>query len=265
MSRESEHPEPVVLLADVEKTFANGTTALNGVDLRISQGEFVSLLGASGSGKSTILRLIAALDDASAGEVHVFGTTPEQARRSGRLSYVFQDATLLPWASVRKNVGLPLSLAGRTRSEINAVVDHALELVGLADRDRDLPRHLSGGMRMRVSIARALTLDPSLLLLDEPFGALDEITRQDLQAEIKSIWQQTPGLTVVFVTHNVFEAAFLSTRVVALSSRPGRVVAEFENPAGSSNLGQIRGSAEYTEAVSRISAALERSTGKNAT
>lgn len=256
------HTRHVVSMSGVEKVFSTGTTALECLDLDIAAGEFVSLLGASGSGKSTVLRLIAALDTATAGDVSVFGTAPEQARRSGRIAYVFQDATLLPWATVHKNVALPLSLAGRPRKEINAAVDRALDVVGLADRRRDLPRHLSGGMRMRVSIARALTLDPGLLLMDEPFGALDEITRQDLQAEIKKIWQNTPGLTVVFVTHNVFEAAFLSTRITVLGSRPGRVVAEFDNPVGALPADQVRSDSEYTASVSRISAALENNSGR---
>lgn len=252
----------VVSMSGVEKTFSNGTTALERFDLDIAAGEFVSLLGASGSGKSTVLRLIASLDTATAGDLTVFGSAAEHARASGRLAYVFQDATLLPWATVRKNVSLPLRLARRSRKEINTAVNRALAIVGLSDRGGDLPRHLSGGMRMRVSIARALTLDPSLLLMDEPFGALDEITRQDLQSEIKSIWQDTPGLTVVFVTHNVFEAAFLSTRIAVLGSRPGRVVAEFDNPVGALPADQVRTDTEYTASVSRISAALENSTGR---
>ena len=260
MSVDLSPTDDVVVLRDVEKSFANGTTAIGSVDLTVSAGEFVSLLGPSGCGKSTVLRLVAGLEQPSSGSVSVFGTDPRSARTAGGIAYVFQDATLLPWLSVWKNVALPLTLDKRPRAEIATAVENALAVVGLSDRSADLPRQLSGGMRMRVSIARALTLNPRLLLMDEPFGALDEITRQALQREVHNIWRSVPGMSVLFVTHNVFEAAFLSTRVVVLGARPGRVIADIENaPAGlpTDAAQPSRHSAAYADRVSRISAVLE--------
>jgi NitT/TauT family transport system ATP-binding protein len=253
-------------LENVDKVFANGTVALRAIDLAVAPGEFVTLLGPSGCGKSTILRLIAGLGSPSTGSTRVFGTDPVTARAGGRVAYVFQDATLLPWLTVAKNVALPLTLARRPRAEITAAVDRVLRLVGLESHANDLPRQLSGGMRMRASIARALIGEPELLLMDEPFGALDEITRQTLQSELREIWANVPGTTVIFVTHNVFEAAFLATRVVVLGARPGRIVADLSTGEASTDAlstdaprehsHPFRSSDDFAHRVARISDAL---------
>ena len=220
---------PVLEARGVARRFPNGVDALSPIDLTVRAGEFVTLLGPSGCGKTTLLRIFAGLDTPTAGTL----------RRNGQvddLSYVFQDATLMPWASVATNVRLPLDLErGPRRLPMEARrgrVREALERVGLADFDAARPSELSGGMRMRVSIARALATQPSLLLMDEPFGALDDITRQHLDDELLGLAARQ-NLTVVFVTHSIFEAVYLSSRVVVLSRRPGRIVADIpiEAPA----------------------------------
>ncbi|MHA1559215.1 MAG: ABC transporter ATP-binding protein [Alphaproteobacteria bacterium] len=206
-------------LRDVRKVYRNGTVALDGVDIDIHSGEFISLLGPSGCGKSTLLRLLAGLGKPTAGTLsrHPDLDVP------GQVSFVFQDPTLMPWATVRNNVRLPLRVTRRL-DQYHAVTE-ALELVGLADFQNAYPRELSGGMRMRVSIARALVTKPKLLLLDEPFAALDEFTRFRLNDELLELWQRF-GWTVVFVSHSVFESAYLSERVLVMTPRPGRVAAE---------------------------------------
>ena len=196
-----------------EKTYPDGTRALQAVDLRIEEGEFVTLLGPSGCGKSTLLKMIAGLLDPSDGRLLLWH----------KLAFVFQAPTLMPWASVQGNVRLPLDLGGVPRPEADARVADALKLVGLDGFAAALPRALSGGMQMRVSIARSLVTEPHLLLMDEPFGALDEITRHKLDAELLGLWSQKK-LTVVFVTHSIHEAVFLSSRVVMMAARPGRIV-----------------------------------------
>jgi NitT/TauT family transport system ATP-binding protein len=211
----------LLTLAGVRKTFASGLEALSGVDLAVNAGEFVALLGASGCGKSTLLRLIAGLAEPSAGRVAWRG-----GRNAGSgIGFVFQEPTLMPWANVFNNVYLPLRLAGRSRADAAARVNDALDQVGLGAFARAYPRQLSGGMRMRVSIARALVTDPDILLLDEPFAALDEQTRFKLNEDLLAVWRAR-RLTVLFVTHSVFESVFLSTRVVVMTARPGRVAAE---------------------------------------
>jgi NitT/TauT family transport system ATP-binding protein len=207
-------------LSGVGKVFRNGTVALAGVDLAVAPGAFMSLLGPSGCGKSTLLRIIAGLVPASSGNLHWRG-----AGLAGRIGFVFQEPTLMPWASVRENVYLPLRLAGLARSEAAPRIDELLAAVGLGGFDRVYPRELSGGMRMRVSIARALVTAPELLLLDEPFAALDEITRFKLNEDLLRLWQQR-RCTIVFVTHSVFESVFLSDRIVIMTPRPGRVAGE---------------------------------------
>jgi NitT/TauT family transport system ATP-binding protein len=207
--------DPVVAIEAAEKTYPNGTRALLPVNLQVPAGEFVTLLGPSGCGKSTLLKMVAGLLPASAGLVH---RAPGQA-----LSFVFQEATLMPWASVQANVRLPLDLAGVPRAQSTPRVQQALQRVGLQGFEAALPRELSGGMQMRVSIARGLVTDPALLLMDEPFGALDEITRQRLDSDLLALWQ-AQKLTVMFVTHSIYEAVFLSQRVVVMAARPGRVV-----------------------------------------
>ena len=216
-------------LERVSKTFANGVQALDGVDLAIADGSFVSLLGPSGCGKSTLLRIVAGLSAPTVGSVWVGGTggvgAAGAAAKRPRVAFVFQQPTLMPWARVAANVRLPLDLAGVPRAQGDPRVAAALAQVGLGDFAQAWPRELSGGMQMRVSIARALVTEPELLLLDEPFAALDEITRGRLDLELRELWRAR-GLTVLFVTHSIVEAVFLSTRVLMMSARPGRILAE---------------------------------------
>jgi len=209
----------LVALAGVEKRFANGTQALGRVDLEVARGEFLTLLGPSGCGKSTILRLIAGLAAPSAGKILWEGG---QRPRPGDLGFVFQDATLMPWSRVLANVALPLTLARVPRGEREARARALIEAVGLGGFEGALPRELSGGMRMRVSLARALVTRPRLLLMDEPFAALDEITRQRLNEDLLRL-RDAEGTTIVFVTHSVAESAFLASRVAIMAAHPGRL------------------------------------------
>jgi NitT/TauT family transport system ATP-binding protein len=218
--------DPVLSADRVEKTYANGTRALDEVRLQIRRGEFVSLLGPSGCGKSTLLKMFAGLEQPSHGHVRWWGQNMATVSSPGRtLAMVFQEATLMPWSSVAENVRLPLELAGMKRYESAPRVDDALKLVGLGKFGHVYPRELSGGMQMRASIARALATRPNLLLMDEPFGALDEFTRNRLDADLRRIWSEQ-DLTVVFVTHSIYEAVFLSSRVIVMAARPGRVIAD---------------------------------------
>ena len=217
---------PVVALEGVTRTYPNGTRALDPIALAVADGELVTLLGPSGCGKSTLLGLIAGLATPSSGTIRWWGEGPERIGVPGhRLAMVFQAATLMPWARVATNVRLPLDLAGVGREAAGRVVRDALALVGLSGFAASFPRELSGGMQMRASIARALVTDPDLLLMDEPFGALDEINRTRLDAELLGLWAGR-RLTIVFVTHSIYEAVYLSQRVVVMSARPGRVLAE---------------------------------------
>jgi NitT/TauT family transport system ATP-binding protein len=211
-----------VSIHKVSKQFKGGTTALENIDLEIEQGEFVSLIGPSGCGKSTLLRIIGDLIEPSSGELTVNGKSARQARRDHDYGVVFQDAVLYDWRTVAKNIALPLELAGWDRERRRTRIDEMLELVELQGFGEHHPWQLSGGMQQRVAIARALSFDPALLLMDEPFGALDEMTRERLNAELLRIWQASSS-TVVFVTHSIAEAVFLSTRVVVMSPRPGRI------------------------------------------
>src|SRR6266567_3580148 len=205
-------------LRRIERSFPNGVNALGPLDLDIAGGEFLSLLGPSGCGKSTALRIIAELLAPTGGEL----TWPQGKPRIG---FVFQDPTLMPWAIVRDNVRLPLDLEGVPREEANARAESALARVGLSGFSASFPRVLSGGMRMRVSIARALVARPQLLLMDEPFAALDEISRDALNNDLLDLWR-SHSWTVVFVTHSVYESVYLSNRIVVMAARPGRIVAE---------------------------------------
>jgi NitT/TauT family transport system ATP-binding protein len=217
---------PAVEVLSAHKTYPNGTVALQPVDLAIPEGEFVTLLGPSGCGKSTLLKMIAGLLEPTDGRLLLWRKPVAQLDEAGKkLAFVFQAPTLMPWASVQSNVRLPLDLAGVPRAEADARVADALALVGLAKFALALPRNLSGGMQMRVSIARSLVVQPQLLLMDEPFGALDEITRHKLDADLLKLWRDKK-LTVVFVTHSIHEAVFLSNRVVMMAARPGRIVEE---------------------------------------
>ncbi len=219
----------LVGLNGIGKTFPNGTIALSGLDLSIREGEFVSLLGPSGCGKSTALRILAGLMTATRGSIDWAGDTlnaggvSDAHRRD--IGFVFQEPTLMPWASVADNVYLPLRLRGVSRKAAAQAIDSCLSLVGLGDFADSYPRELSGGMKMRVSIARALSLRPKLLLMDEPFAALDEITRFKLNDDILRL-QREFGCTIVFVTHSVFESVYLSSRIVVMAARPGRIIAE---------------------------------------
>ncbi len=221
------HATPAVEILSAEKTYPNGTQALLPVDLKIAEGEFITLLGPSGCGKSTLLKMVAGMLEPTDGRLLVWRKPVQQIDESGRkMAFVFQSPTLMPWASVQTNVRLPLDLAGVPRQEADARVAEALELVGLDKFAGALPRALSGGMQMRVSIARGLVTQPDLLLMDEPFGALDEITRHRLDADLLDLWRKKK-LTVIFVTHSIHEAVFLSSRVIMMAARPGRVVEQF--------------------------------------
>jgi len=245
-----------VSLRGVTKIYDSGVAALGPVDLDIRNGEFVSLLGPSGCGKSTALRLIAGLSAPTSGSVKV-------ANRAARhsIGFVFQEPTLMPWTSIRANVRLPLMLAHVPDAEADARVGEALAQVGLAEFAEAFPRELSGGMKMRVSLARALVTDPDILLMDEPFAALDEITRFRLNDDLLALWR---GLnkTVVFVTHSVFESVYLSQRVIVMTPRPGRLAAEFRIAAAEPRSEDFRTSVEYAGYCREVSVALARASGE---
>jgi len=218
---------PVIALSQVDKIFANGMRGLDPIDLRIMPGEFISLIGPSGCGKSTLLKLIAKLIEPTSGTIRWWGGDFAGVGTAGRrLSFVFQDPTLMPWARVGANVRLPLELARRPAAEIAERTQAALAHVGLTKYERHYPRQLSGGMRMRASIARALVTNPDVLLMDEPFGALDEFTRNKLDDDLVRLSNEA-HLTTVFVTHSLYEAVFLSTRVIVMAAQPGRIFREF--------------------------------------
>jgi NitT/TauT family transport system ATP-binding protein len=243
----------LVSLRGVQKTFANGTTALAGLDLDIRPGEFVSLLGPSGCGKSTALRIIAGLAEPTAGTVEWPGSAADDHR--GEIGFVFQEPTLMPWATAADNVWLPLRLRGVSKREAQPRIDEGLALVGLSGFERSYPRELSGGMKMRVSIARALSLRPKLLLMDEPFAALDEITRFKLNDDLLHL-QADLGCTIVFVTHSVYESVYLSTRIVVMAARPGRVVEEIPVGVPSPRGEEFRATPVYAHLCRRASKAL---------
>jgi NitT/TauT family transport system ATP-binding protein len=242
-----------ISLRQVSHRFAGGVAALQDVDLGVGAGEFVSIVGPSGCGKSTLLRLMAGLEAPTAGSVEAPAVTKVG---DASTAFVFQDPTLMPWASVFDNVWLPLRLAGRTREQAAGSIRQLLEGVGLAEFERAFPSELSGGMRMRASIARALVTSPQVLLMDEPFAALDEITRGRLNSDLLA-WWSARSLTVVFVTHNVYEAVYLSQRVLVMSARPGRVVADIAIEQPYPRVPSFRSSPAYVDACGRVSAALE--------
>ncbi len=244
---------PVIRLEHIDKRFASGLLALQDVSLQVGADEFVALLGPSGCGKSTVLRLAAGLEQATGGKV----TAPALALNAAAdTAYVFQDATLMPWASVFDNVWLPLRLGGVSRDEAAERINAALQAVGLKDFAQAFPTELSGGMKMRASIARALVTQPRVLLMDEPFAALDEFTRQKLNADLLRWWQARP-LVVLFVTHSVFEAVFLSQRVLVMGARPGRVLAEVQVDEPYPRSTAFRTSTRYAQACAEITQALE--------
>ncbi len=252
---------PLVEIAAVDVTYRDGLRAVEGVSFSLRAGEFVALVGPSGCGKSTLLRSIAGLIQPSRGRLTVAGLEPVRARREAtRMSFVFQDPTLLPWRDVYHNIALPLELAGTgrrgpDRTQRDARVRRAIELVGLADFAGGYPAELSGGMRMRVSLARAVVTDPELLLLDEPFAALDDITRQTLNEELLSLWESRHW-TGVFVTHNIAEAVFLSQRVLVLTRRPGHVVADVPVPFAYPRMDGLRSQADFASLTGEIAAHL---------
>ena len=247
---------PLVVLRGVTKRYGTGTLALNGIDLSIRQGEFIALLGASGCGKSTLLRILAGLSEPSSGSIDWPQTAHDASGDPLRdIGFVFQEPTLMPWASVIRNVTLPLELAGVHRREAEDRAAEWLARVELRGFERAYPRALSGGMRMRVSIARALVTRPRLLLMDEPFAALDEITRFRLNDDLLHLWAED-RFTVVFVTHSVFESVFLAQRVVVMAPRPGRIAEEIAVPVEGPRDEAFRTSGPYAEHCRTVSAAL---------
>lgn len=249
-------PSPLLTLDGIGKSFPNGVTALEGLDIAVREGEFLSLLGPSGCGKSTALRLISGLAEPTAGTIRWNSGT----RGRPSIGFVFQEPTLMPWASVFGNVHLPLKLAGQSKRAAEPAIMEALELVGLAGFRDAFPRELSGGMKMRVSIARALVTKPRLLLMDEPFAALDEITRFKLNDDLLEVWQRL-HCTVIFVTHSVFESVFLSSRILVFRARPGRIAAELEIDPGQPRDETFRTSPEYAALCRRTSQALAAAMG----
>ncbi|MBA2702206.1 MAG: ABC transporter ATP-binding protein, partial [Chloroflexi bacterium] len=255
---------PVVRLAGVDKTFIRDgqvvTTALSGIDLAIERGEFVSLIGPSGCGKSTLLRVIGDLIQPSAGKISVNGKPAARARRDRDYGMVFQAPVLFDWRTVEDNVKLPLELMGYDRARRDARTREMLELVELGGFLRHHPYQLSGGMQQRVAIARALAFEPSILLMDEPFGALDEMTRERMNQEVLRIWERT-GITVVFVTHSIPEAVFLSSRVVVMSARPGRITDVIEIDLPRPRGVDTRETGRYFELVTAVREALRGGAG----
>ncbi len=251
-------PRSAVSISGADKVFtlSRGRTlqALDAVDLQITEGEFVAIIGPSGCGKSTVLRLAAGLDTPTNGTVEIFGAAPRTLAAQHRLGVAFQEHALLPWASVRENIALPYRVAGRRVDD--ARVDELIELVGLGGFEKARPKQLSGGMRQRVSIARALVLSPDLLLLDEPFGALDAVTRRKMNAELARIWAEE-RITTILVTHDVDEALILADRVVVMSGRPGHVRTvvdvDFPRPRGP----ETTRSPEFHALVDRLTALLD--------
>jgi NitT/TauT family transport system ATP-binding protein len=248
--------EPIVHLQGVTKRFASGLEALAGIDLSVGRGEFLSLLGPSGCGKSTLLRIVAGLSPPSSGRCDLLLDQGQgRAARGSGIGFVFQDPTLMPWSTVAANVELPFRIAGRVRSPERDRAAAALRAVGLAGFERAYPHQLSGGMRMRVSIARALVTDPDLLLLDEPFAALDEITRLALNDDLLRLWEAHRP-TILFVTHSVFESVYLSTRIAVMTARPGRIAADLSVDLPQRRERTLRTSPAYAQMCEEVSATL---------
>jgi NitT/TauT family transport system ATP-binding protein len=242
----SGHP---VVMTGIRRIFPGPVTAIDGLDLSVSAGEFVAILGPSGCGKSTLLRIVAGLDKPDAGVFH--------AGPKGKIGYVFQDAHLLPWRNTLDNVALPLELMGMARSQRSKAAADALAQVGLGDVLNRYPAQLSGGMRMRVSLARALVTNPSLLLLDEPFAALDEITRQQLDEQLHQLWLGR-RMTVIYVTHSIIEAAYLAQRAVVLTRRPARVVLDHRLDLPAKRVAMLRTEPLFAQQMRLLFEALER-------
>jgi len=243
-----------IALNHVSKVYSNGTIALQDMNLTIEKSQFVSLVGPSGCGKSTVLKIIAGLSKMSSGTIE---SDSIDSQRKSKLAFVFQEAALMPWATVIDNVLLPLKLTKVPKKDANALVEEALELVGLKGFERAYPRQLSGGMQMRVSIARALVTKPDILLMDEPFGALDEITRSKLNNDLLNLWERKHW-TVIFVTHNIYESVYLSNRVIVMAARPGRVVADLTIDAPYPRNEEFRTSPLYNQYCREVSACLSK-------
>lgn len=255
-------PDPLIRLHHVDKRFDSGFQALAGVSLAVRGGEFVALLGPSGCGKSTVLRLAAGLDAASAGTVQSPAVASGRPADGGSsTAFVFQEPTLMPWATVADNIWLPLRLQGQSRAQARPAVQAVLARVGLADFAGAHPAQLSGGMKMRASIARALVTRPQVLLMDEPFAALDDITRQALNADLLQWWHGAGTMAALFVTHSVAEAVFLSQRVLVMAARPGRVVAELAIDAPYPRPAGFRHSAAFTDHCRQVGEALAAAHG----
>jgi NitT/TauT family transport system ATP-binding protein len=237
----------------VSKRFGAGTLALDDITMQVETGDFIALLGPSGCGKSTLLRLLAGLEAPSSGQI---SWDAGHAPGAGEVGFVFQDATLLPWANAADNVFLPLRLRGKKRAEAETDVAAALAQVGLSEFASARPKALSGGMKMRVSIARAMVSQPILLLMDEPFAALDEFTRHKLQEDLRSLWLQT-SRTIIFVTHSIYEAAYLANRILVMSPRPGRIAADIISHVTESPK-ERRGSPDYVALVQKITETFRR-------
>jgi NitT/TauT family transport system ATP-binding protein len=250
----SKSNETVVAASDLGLVFETGdgpVTALTSVNLDVKKGDFVSFIGPSGCGKTTFLRVIADLEKPTSGKISVNGMSPEQARKNRAYGYVFQAAALYPWRTIEKNIALPLEIMGIPRAEQAARIARVLDLVNLSGFEKKYPWQLSGGMQQRASIARALAFDADLLLMDEPFGALDEIVRDHLNEQLLQLWDRT-NKTICFVTHSIPEAVYLSTKIVVMSPRPGRVTDVIDSPLPRERPLEIRESPEFLEIAHRV-------------
>ena len=247
-------PPPTIVVDRVVKVFGrrDPVVAVDGVSFNVPVGQFVSILGPSGCGKSTLLRLMTGLDTATDGEISVNGMRPREARRRREFGVVFQTPVLFDWRTVEENVAMPLEIMAYPRREIRERTRELLEMVGLWGFQHKRPFQLSGGMQQRVSIARALTFRPKFLMMDEPFGALDMITRERMATELLQIWSSNPGTTVVFITHSIQEAVMLSDRIVVMTARPGRVLRVIDVDLPRPRTEQIRESPEFTEVENEI-------------
>ena len=254
MSEAANAAEIVIDIAELSLSFETRegpVRALSGVDLQVKRGEFVSFIGPSGCGKTTLLRTVADLETPTSGSIRVNGMSPSEARLKRAYGYVFQAPALYPWRTVAKNIGLPLEIMGYKKPERAERIAKGLDLVNLVGFGNKFPWQLSGGMQQRASIARALAFDPDLLLMDEPFGALDEIVRDMLNQQLLGLWKQT-GKTVLFVTHSIPEAVFLSTRIVVMSPRPGRIQDVIECGFARDRRLEIRETPEFLEVANRV-------------
>ena len=253
-NKQSASPNRVIDIENLSLTFETNdgpVHALSDIDLKIEEGDFVSFIGPSGCGKTTLLRVIADLEKPTAGSITVNGVSPEQARLNRAYGYVFQAAALYPWRTIAKNVALPLEIMGLSKAEQQQRISRNMELVNLTGFEKKYPWQLSGGMQQRASIARALAVEPDLLLMDEPFGALDEIVRDHLNEQLLQLWAKT-NKTVVFVTHSIPEAVFLSTKIVVLCPRPGRIYDVIESDLPRDRSLDIRETPEFLKIAHRV-------------